>query len=78
MKHILNGHKTQVMAIINLIVMFLAGRGIIQSDAVDMIFGVSLILTGGAIAYGEVKKKQSPSPLPAHPAQRTTTDPVRQ
>ena len=51
-----DGHKTQVAAIMNLVLMFAAGRDWIQPDAINMIAGVMFILTGVAVGHG-VKKQ---------------------
>ena len=60
---LLSGHKTQVAAVLNLIIVFVVGRDMLQPDAVNLITGLLTLWTVGAVGHGVQKQvKKNPTP----------------
>ncbi|HCX86643.1 MAG TPA: hypothetical protein DG761_01315 [Gammaproteobacteria bacterium] len=53
---LLDDRKTQVAAVMNLVLAFAIGRGWLAEDTIGLLTALLLLWTGGAIAHHEVKK----------------------
>ena len=51
-----NGHKTQIAAVANLVILFVVGRDWIQPDVVNLLTGLLTLWTGVAVGHGLKKQ----------------------
>ena len=52
----INGHKTQITAVITLLIGFITTRGYIAKDTSELLLAIMTLLVGGSIYHHEVKK----------------------
>ena len=54
----LNGKKTAIAAVANLVMVYVAGRDLLQPDTIGLITGLLGIWTGVAITHKAIKAKK--------------------